>query len=71
MEFKQEKLIEREIEIGDYLVHGSSLTYISQKTGLSKKHLEAHIKNMMVKLQAENMEGLIKWLKGFKQGNVR
>ncbi len=63
MEFKHEELVEREIEIGNYLLNGFSLRHISEKTGLSKKHLDAHIKNMMEKLKAKDMEDLLKLLK--------
>ncbi len=63
MEFKHEKLVEREIEIGGYLIQDFSLKVISEKTGLSKKILAAHINNMMKKLQAENIAGLIKLIK--------
>ena len=63
MEFKHEELIEREIEIGHYLLNGFSLRHILDKTGLSKKHLITHIKNMMEKLKAGDMEELIELLK--------
>ena len=63
MEFKQEELVEREIEIGGYLLENFSLKQISEKTGLSKKLLVAHIRNMRQKLKAENMEALKKILK--------
>lgn len=63
MEFKHEELVEREIEIGNYLLNGFSLRLISEKTGLSKKHLDAHIKNMREKLKAKDMEDFLKLLK--------
>ena len=63
MEFKQEELVEREIEIGGYLLQDFSLKRISEKTGLSKKLLVAHIRNMMEKLKAEDMSALIKLLR--------
>ena len=63
MEFKQEELVEREIEIGGYLLQNFSLKQISEKTGLSKKLLVEHIRNMMGKLNAGNMSILIKGLK--------
>ncbi len=66
MEFKNEELIEREKEIAGYLVNNFSSRQISEKTGLSKKHLEAHIKNMMEKLKVEDIGELIKLLKGLK-----
>jgi hypothetical protein len=45
MQFKHEELVDREMEIGDYLLDECSLRHICEKTGLSKKHLDAHIKN--------------------------
>lgn len=67
MEFKQEELVEREIEIGGYLLQNCSLKMIADKIGISKKIVAAHIGNMMVKLKAENMEALIKLLKHIEQ----
>ncbi len=66
MELKQEELIEREIEIAGYLLHNLSIKLICEKTALSKKHLSAHISNMMKKLKAEDMEGLMKVLRIMK-----
>lgn len=66
MEFKNEELVEREIEIAGYLINNFSLKYISETTGLSKKLLVAHIRNMMEKLKTENVAALIKVLKGMK-----
>ena len=63
MEFKQEELVEREIEIAGYLLQNFSLKMIGEKTGLSKKLLAAHLQNMMKKLKAEDMEALIKLIK--------
>ena len=69
MEFKQEELIEREIKIAGYLVQNFSLKHISETTGLSRRLLVAHIKNMMKKLKAEDMSTLLKLLKGKKLTN--
>lgn len=66
MEFKQEGLVETEIAIAGYLLSGFPKRNISDTTGLSKKHLNAHIKNMMRKLKAENMEELIKHLRALE-----
>ena len=66
MEFKQEELIEREIEIAGYLLQDFSIKLICEKTALSKKHLSAHIRNMMKKLKAEDIEELIKVLRRMK-----
>ncbi len=63
MEFKQEELVEREVEIAGYLLQDFSLKQICEKTGLSKKLIAAHIRNMIEKLNAEDMEGLMKVLK--------
>jgi DNA-binding CsgD family transcriptional regulator len=67
MQFRHEKLIEREIEIAQYMLQGDTLTEISLKTGLSKRHVAAHIKNMITKLKVENAEALIKLLKPLKK----
>lgn len=63
MEFKQEELVEREIEIAAYLLQGFSLKMISEKTGLSLKHLAAHFSNMRIKLKAKDMQELAELLK--------
>lgn len=63
MEFKQEQLVEREIEIAGYLKLDFSLKQIAEVTGLSKKLLVAHIRNMMQKLKSEDMAALKKILK--------
>jgi DNA-binding NarL/FixJ family response regulator len=63
VEFKKEEFIERETEIASYLVSGLSIYKIAQKTGLGKKIIHAHIKNMMRKLKVENMKSLIEILK--------
>ena len=63
MEFRQEQLVEREIENAGYLKLGLSLKQIAEVTGLSKKLLVAHVRNMMQKLKSENMVALIKTLK--------
>jgi len=55
MQFQKEELIDREIEIASYWLEGLSLKQISQKTKLNTKHLQAHLRNMMEKLGAENM----------------
>ncbi len=60
MKFKNEELVESEIEIAGYLIQGFSLKRIAEKTGSSKKILAAHLKNMMKKLKVENIEELIK-----------
>lgn len=54
MGFKQEELVEREREIAGYLLKDFSLKMVSQKIGLSLKHLAAHISNMRIKLKAKD-----------------
>jgi len=63
MEFKNEELIEREMEIAEYLVQDFSLNHIAETTRINKKLVMVHIRNMMKKLNAENMSTLIKVLK--------
>ncbi len=63
MEFKNEELIEREMEIAEHLVQDFSLNQIAEITGINKKLLIVHMRNMMKKLNAENMPTLIKTLK--------
>jgi DNA-binding CsgD family transcriptional regulator len=63
MEFKNEELVEREIEIACYLFRSFSLSKIMEATGLSKKILIAHLRNMMKKLQAESLDELIQFLR--------
>ena len=63
MEFKNEELIKREIEIAGYLIHGFSLKVVAEKTGLSKKILTAHLRNMMKKLKAADMDELKKLIR--------
>lgn len=63
MEFKNEELVEREIEIACYLFQDFSLNKVAEKTGLSNKILTAHLRNMMKKLQAESLDELIQFLR--------
>ena len=62
MEFKKEELVDREKEIGSYLLQGLHTKHISEKTGLGKKTITAHIRNMMKKLKASNEAELISQL---------
>ena len=62
MEFKNNELIGREIEIAGLLMQRYSLNQISKRTGISKKILAAHIHNLMQKLKAEDLESLIQLL---------
>lgn len=67
MKFKHEKLIEREIEIAKCLLQGNTMNEISEKTGLSKRHITAHIRNMLTKLKVENEEALKQLLHGLQK----
>ena len=66
MEFKEEELVDRELEIARYLRLGMSMKEICEKTGVSSKHVSAHINNMRIKLKAKEITGLIKLLKATK-----
>lgn len=63
MQFQHEKLVDREIEIAGYLQQDFSIKQVCEKTGLSKKLLEAHIQNMMEKLKAADITALKNILK--------
>lgn len=63
MEFKSEQLVDNEIQIAKFLMESFSLREIEKKTGISRRHLDAHIKNMMKKLKANDTAGLIKLIK--------
>ncbi len=63
MEFKSEQLIKNDIQIEKFLMESFSLKEIEKKTGISRRHLDAHIKNMMKKLKTNDTAGLIKLIK--------
>ncbi len=67
MEFKQEELVVREIEIAAYLLQDFSLQQIADQLAVNKKIIKAHIRNMMQKLNAENMDDLIQSIKAKQQ----
>lgn len=67
MEFKQEELVEREIEIAAYLLRHFSLRQIAGQLAVNKKIIKAHVRNMMQKLNAENIEDLIQSIKAKQQ----
>jgi DNA-binding CsgD family transcriptional regulator len=60
MEFKQEALVEREIEIAAFLLQDFSPEQIADYLAINKKIIKAHIRNMMQKLNAKNIEELIR-----------
>ncbi len=63
MEFKQEAFVEREIEKAAYCLQDFSLPQIAGQLAVNKKIIKAHIRNMMQKLKAENIEDLIQSIK--------
>ena len=63
MEFKQEALVEREIEIAAFLLQDFSPEQIADYLAVNKKIIKAHIRNMMQKLNAKNIEELIRSIK--------
>ena len=62
MEFKHEELVEREVIIARLLVKGMSEKEISEQTGMGKRIVAAHIRNMKVKLQANDLALMIRRL---------
>ncbi|MBD0366005.1 MAG: helix-turn-helix transcriptional regulator [Flavisolibacter sp.] len=67
MEFKQEALVEREIEIAAFLLQDFSFKRIANHLKVNEKIIKAHIRNMMQKLNAENIEDLIQSIKAKQQ----
>jgi len=65
-EFRKEELVEREIEIGGYLLQNFSVKQICEQTGLQKKIIEAHVRNMMEKLGAADLRTLVHVLKAMR-----
>lgn len=61
-EFRYEELVENELIIGSLLAQGHSLRAISEKTGMSKRIVSTHIRNMKVKLQVKDIAGMRKLL---------
>ena len=62
MGFKHEELVEREVIVARLLVQGHSAKEISEQTGMGKRIVAAHIRNMKVKLQAKDLTSLVKAL---------
>ena len=69
MEFKEEELVEREIQIGQCLLQGYTLNQICAKTGISKRHVGAYIRNMLAKLKVKDKESLLRLLKSQDEKN--
>ena len=63
MEFRKEALVDREKEIGNYLLADLPIKSIGKKTGLRTKTVLAHIRNMMKKLCAHDSTELMRILK--------
>ena len=55
IEFVEEELVSREIELASYMLQSYSLDKMAAETGLSKKHLAVHIRNMKKKLGSYNV----------------
>ena len=70
MEFKQEALLERELQIASYLLERFSLEKIARHLAVNKKIVKAHIRNMMQKLHAENLEELIESISSNRQKRI-
>jgi DNA-binding NarL/FixJ family response regulator len=58
MEFRYEELVENEKVIGRLLVQGLTVKAIAAETGISKRVVTTHIRNMKVKLQATDLADL-------------
>ena len=67
MSFKYGILTVREIEISGYLKEKKSLREIEQKTGLSKKILTAHLRNMMKKLRVNDPEDILQMIRSVRR----
>lgn len=67
MEFKKEALLEREIEIAGFLLQDFSLGQIASRLEVNKKIVKAHIRNMMQKLNTENIKDLMHSIKANQQ----
>jgi DNA-binding NarL/FixJ family response regulator len=69
MEFRREEFIEREKEIAQCLLQGSTIKQIALRTGLSRRHVAAHVRNMITKMKAEDLASLINLLKSQERMN--
>jgi DNA-binding NarL/FixJ family response regulator len=65
MGFRHEELVESELIIARLLVQGSSVKEISEQTGMGKRIVAAHIRNMKVKLQAKDLTILVRLLPSY------
>lgn len=60
MEFRQGILVDHELEIAYYFRHAFSMDRIVEKTGMNRKILQGHVRNMREKLHAEDTAALIR-----------
>ena len=58
MEFRYEELVENEMIIGRLLVQGLTVKGIAAASGMSRRVVSIHIRNMKVKLQATDLAEL-------------
>ncbi len=58
MEFRYEELVENEMVIGRLLVQGLTVKAIAAASGMSRRVVSIHIRNMKVKLQATDLAEL-------------
>lgn len=58
MEFRYEELVENEVIIGRLLVQGLTVKAIAASSGMSKRVVSIHIRNMKVKLGATGLSDL-------------
>ena len=68
MEFKDGVLVDRELEIARYLRHEFPMVRILKRTGMKKKILEGHVKNMREKFHAEDDAALIRMIQTLPKG---
>lgn len=71
MEFKYEELVENELLIGRLLIQGLTVKAIAETTGMSKRIVTTHIRNMKVKLQASELTELRSVLKRVYPGAAK
>ena len=64
MEFRYEELVENEMIIGRLLLQGLTVKAIAAASGMSRRVVSVHIRNMKVKLQATDLAELRHSLQG-------
>ena len=63
MEFRYEELVENEKTIGQLLLQGLTAKTIADQTGMNRRVVNTHIRNMKVKLHAKDIYQLRQQLK--------